>query len=226
MTTLYPCYEIDNQKTGLLTLNTVNNKKLYLMYEIGKQSINMILNYIFNEFKYKCDQYNKLSDFKFTIGDKPLELSDDPIKSNLILGNNPVVRMGLKHYDSYCKPIPNIKYQPEKFPLDSNENTISVFVKQLTGKMIHLNLNPNEVTVYELMMRICDLEGVPVDQQRIIYGGKQLEHENLLAVYGVQNERTFQLVLRLRGGMYNEVSGRNGEYEPLQSVLIDLTGKY
>ena len=189
---------------------------------MGQQSILTILNYLFEEFKYKCDQYCQINDFKFTIGKNPIEISADPEKSNQILGVNPVVQMSLKFHDSMNKVYPNIKYQPEKFSQDDSEN-ITMFVKQLSGKMISIRLNPNQITVYELMMRISELEGVPVDQQRIVYGGKQLEHEYLLSHYQVQNEGTFHLILRLRGGMYNEVSGRNGEYLPLQSVFIDLT---
>ena len=48
--------------------------------------------------------------------------------------------------------------------------------------------------------KIAEKEGVPVDQQRLIFGGKQLDSDKTLADYDVQEDATFHMVLRLRGG--------------------------
>jgi large subunit ribosomal protein L40e len=110
---------------------------------------------------------------------------------------------GVKLFDSVCMPI---------------------FVKTLTGKTITIYTQSHE-TIYTLKEYVQNLEGIPPDQQRMIFAGRQLEDGRTLASHNIQSESTLQLILRLRGGGV-DFADIKGESDMIFGKELDLWKHY
>ena len=80
-----------------------------------------------------------------------------------------------------------------------DNGTKQIFIKTLQGKNITLEVNDDD-TIESVKKKINDIEGIPLDQQRLVFNGKQLEDANTLKDYMIDADSTIHLVLRLRGG--------------------------
>jgi len=81
----------------------------------------------------------------------------------------------------------------------TGEGSKQIFIKTLQGKNITLDVSDTD-TIQSIKDKIRDIEGIPVDQQRLVFNGKQLEDANTIADYGIEADSSIHLVLRLRGG--------------------------
>jgi ubiquitin C len=79
-------------------------------------------------------------------------------------------------------------------------DVVRICVVTLTGKIIWLDIPNTDITVHDVKIMVQDREGIPPDQQRLIFAKRQLEDGRTLSDYQVSNGSTLHMILRLRGG--------------------------
>jgi hypothetical protein len=101
-----------------------------------------------------------------------------------------------------------------------SNNSFIVYIKSLTGRSIDI-LTTQQMSIEELKMIIQQKESLPIEQQRFIFAGNNLDDSMLVGMYNISKYSTLHLVLRLRGGMHHTSSTGNirNDYELFREEL-------
>lgn len=95
---------------------------------------------------------------------------------------------------------------------------MQLFVKTLTGKTVSIEVEEGE-SIEDVKAKIAEKEGIPPEQQRLIFGGQQLQDAKTLSDYDVGDDSTLHLVLRLRGGNVLSLLSRSKHFEVSSSFV-------
>ncbi len=212
--------DIFSQDAKLLEIKTLYNSPIGILYNKSIKTIAQVMDILKSKILYSVPNLEMSMDEFYS----KLYLCDGQTNTKLDLETNLQDTSG-KLYLSLTKN----KYffdkgyfeelKANEFPKYFNTpNSIAFYIKDLVGKttIIHAELG---TTIEMLKYKIYDEQGTPIDQQRLIFSGHQLENKFTLEDYQVTECSTIQIVLRLRGGMLHEVSGRNG-YSQLSGLII------
>ena len=116
--------------------------------------------------------------------------------------------------------FPN-NFKEIKFMLGQKKESMVIIMKTLTGKIINLDVDPSDTikTVKDLILK---KEGIPPEQQRFIFGGRQLEDNNTLAQYNIKNQSTIHIIFHSRNIkiFLKTLTGKTIELFVAESVTI------
>ena len=128
--------------------------------------------------------------------------------------------------------VPSTSFRPQGLNAAlSIRGGMQLFVKTLTGKTVSIEVEEGE-SIEDVKNKIAEKEGIPPEQQRLIFGGQQLQDSKTLDDYDVGDDATLHLVLRLRGGtrasnsLMDKLAGRGSfqvDEEFVRKNLVGLT---
>lgn len=98
---------------------------------------------------------------------------------------------------------------------------LRIFIRSLNGENHECNINPND-NVEIIKQKVYLITGYKPDEQRLIFAGKQMEEGCLCQNYNLQSDSTIHFVLRLRGGMFLQITAGEDDYKKIMQNNCDI----
>ena len=208
-------FQLDTLK--LCEVTTISDKKIGILYNNSCSTFQDILNILQNKIHFKSTETNMSTDYK--------SLAFFNKKTNKIINPSDLIgeddALYIKMESGFTSTdTPELQISENYDDLFNTVSSTLIYCKTLTGKTIPMNIDLNKATIWDLKHKINEYEKVNPASCRLICNGRQMYDSNLLSDYKIGKESTIYIILRLKGGMYQEVSGRNGGYLPIPSMIL------
>lgn len=169
---------------------------------------------------------------------KKLENPRDTCAINIMTEPDKIIKSTIKYHTPMNQLLDNDEYfiiynksivnnlTPKTIELENDdtveirkkpEECMDIIIQQLTGRQTSVGIE-SSTTIEDLKYVISEKIGVPSDQQRLIFSGRQLENHRTVSDYNIQRDNKLQLVLRLRGGMFHTSSAKI-DYEDFNNMI-------
>jgi len=189
-----------------ITLKTFDNKSICFQYTPGTgKTIDDITNAINHSIGYRCTSIDQFT-----------------YRLNRILYSKYAEENFMKTPEELFDTLSEIRMarvSPICLPKMECDDIIILTINTLARTSFSLIVTAS-TTVEQLKYLIQDQEDVEFSLQNLIYNGKSLQDENTLESYGIVNNTDLFITMRLKGGMFSEVSGRGGSYEILPTMIV------
>ena len=203
----------------IIKFKSLNNINIYGIYYPAKTTLNKVISTFYENYNWTnmCDlrldiyspefkKYITEFDCNKTMKDLGFKSSELHLK---LLDKELIISQDIDKYTNDI--IKGISESKDKF---------NIKIKTMMHKIIILDVIPS-TTINELKYMI-QKEGIDYDLQRIIFNGKQLNDNDTFSDHNIIQGNELYLILRLRGGMFHETSGRNGNYQPLKTIIFNI----
>lgn len=189
---------------------TPKGNTLWLVYN-NSHTIGKIIETLENNFESSDDDiyYNSEKLERYFVEE---DFSATPSELKLDKKETIVLTIGApKYYKSSIEK----KYEE----ISNKSSTMQIYYKRVCDYTKSLNVSSKH-TIEEVNYMIYNKEGILPCDQRLIYNGHQLDIDKTLADYDIKEGNVLHLILRWRGGMYSETSGKAGNYGELKNCVI------
>jgi hypothetical protein len=224
MTQVFDCIDFKDH-CGSVTIKTLTGKKINIIYnyEISTfESIftNFLANYDHKQYSDYIDFYS--DDLNRIIDKDEFTKTPQSLKIPLVSEIRLVRDRKTKEEVELHKQDAIIKEQLDKQIIESEKcsiGNITLFIKMIDGSTNCMRTNLDS-SVSEIMLFVYSRISLLPSHQRLIHRGRQIDADAKISDYKISNESTIHLICRMRGGMFHETSGKNGDYKPLTDKII------
>jgi len=214
-----PAILLSNIEGSVIRFKSLNGMIFFGIYNPENTSLGRVINRLFDNYECKSIDRNQISMHSDEL-DKPLcELDSNKLMRTFKFSQTTTFIMKKTSIIRPQDPGTLIDSEKHLKKLLAAGNTFQIFCKDLRGRTFCLNVRP-DFSIFDIKLLNSHLANVPINQQRLVHHGKALDDSDTVEKLGIQKEQTLYMVLNLRGGMYDETSGRDGGYGALQSNVF------